>query len=198
MTTLSYNKTITIVGVGALGSHLVQFLRNEGQLEVIDFDRVENKNILSQFFSKNTNNQNKSNAIAQMTQYLWGIKIKATPHKMTKDNISVLFKNSNLIIDCLDNGESRKILQDFVRSTKNKIPLLHGALAPNGEFGRVVWDEKFIIDNEGLSGAPTCEVGEFLPFISLTSAYLAYSAQNFLKSEQKIGFEITPRGAFSS
>lgn len=44
---------IVIVGVGALGSHLVQFIRNEQvDIRIIDFDRVEQKNVMSQFHGK--------------------------------------------------------------------------------------------------------------------------------------------------
>lgn len=41
----------------------------------------------------------------------------------------------------------------------------------------------------------TCEDGAHLPFIAVTSAYLARAAQEFLGGEQKIGFEIHPGGA---
>ena len=44
---------IVITGVGALGSHLVQFIRNEKTaIRVVDFDRVEQKNVLSQFYGR--------------------------------------------------------------------------------------------------------------------------------------------------
>jgi len=72
---------------------------------------------------------------------------------------------------------------------------VHGALAADGTFGQVIWDEQFVIDDESGAGAATCENGEHLPFIAMTSAYLAQAIQLFLKSGKKIGFQVHPTGA---
>ena len=46
-------KAVIVVGVGALGSHVVQLLRNaDATIRVIDFDKVEQKNVASQFHGK--------------------------------------------------------------------------------------------------------------------------------------------------
>ena len=45
-------KTVVIVGVGALGSHVALLGRNWGvQLKLVDFDRIEQKNTQAQFHS---------------------------------------------------------------------------------------------------------------------------------------------------
>jgi hypothetical protein len=104
-------------------------------------------------------------------------------------------KGASLVVDCLDNGASRKLVQDYVR--KHELPCLHGALAPGGEFGRAIWDDQFTIDSEVGAGGATCEDGEFLPFIALTAAYLARSVQLFLKDGKKVGFSISPFGVIA-
>lgn len=185
-------KNVTIVGVGALGSHLVQFLRNEAKLRVIDFDRVEQKNTQSQLHARNSVGKGKVMAIQQVTQFLWNLKLDGVPHKLTKDNVDQLLGKSDLIVDCLDNAEAREIVQAYVR--QHKVPCLHGALAADGGMGRVIWDEDFTIDGAA-AGAATCEGGEFLPFIGMVSAYLARSAQEFLKNGTKLGFQIYPLSA---
>ena len=44
---------ITIIGAGALGSHVALLLRNMKQgLTVCDFDRIETKNLQAQFHGK--------------------------------------------------------------------------------------------------------------------------------------------------
>jgi len=184
--------SITVVGVGALGSHFVQFMRNEAALRVIDFDRVEQKNVMSQLHARNSVGKGKVMAIQQVMQFLFGLKVEGVPHKLTSDNVDQLLGNANLIVDCLDNAEARILVQEYAR--KNKVPCLHGALAANGEMGRVVWDEQFVIDSAP-AGAATCEGGEFLPFIALTSGYLARAAQEFLASGQKLGFQVYPLSA---
>jgi molybdopterin/thiamine biosynthesis adenylyltransferase len=195
---------ITIVGVGALGSHLVQFLRNEkAVLRVIDFDRVEQRNVLSQFHSKPNVGKLKVESLKQAMQFLYGVKIETNSNKLVEDNVDALLSlggrmavdvPSNLVIDCLDNGAARRLVQAHVR--KHGIPCLHGALAPDGAFGRVIWDQDFVIDDEAGQGAATCENGEFLPFIALVSAYLAKAAQEFLATGKRAGYSISPAGTF--
>lgn len=183
-------KYVTIVGVGALGSHLVQFLRSEDiEIRVIDFDRVEQKNVQSQFHSKPSVGKLKSDALKQSMQFLYGKKIHSFNHKLVSDNVRNLLQG-DLVIDCLDNGEARQLVQEHARTTD--MPCLHGALAPDGGFGRVIWDEQFVIDSEAGQGGATCENGEFLPFIAITSAYLARAAQIFLATGKKTGFSISP------
>lgn len=195
-------KKIVIVGVGALGSHVALLLRNLDmqnvpgspgelfKLVAVDFDRVEHKNTLAQFHAKSTVGKNKAQSLKQVVHYLFGIQIEAVPHKLTADNVWVLLADAALVIDCLDNGPSRRTVQTLVRELK--IPCLHGALAANGTIGRVVWDDKFAIDDNDGAGA-TCEDGEHLPFIGLVSAHIARAAQEFLKSRQQMSFQVFSR-----
>jgi len=160
-------------------------------MKVVDFDRVEQKNTLSQFHGKAGVGKNKTQSLAQAMQFLFGIKLNMVPHKLTADNEKELLGGADLVIDCLDNPESRRVVQGFAKEAE--IPCLHGALAADGAFGRVVWTENFVID-DGAAGAATCEDGEHLPFIAVVSALLARSAQAFLKDGKKIGYEISPGG----
>ncbi len=190
-------KTIVIVGVGAIGSHAVQFCRGLGvNLRVIDFDNVERKNILSQFHGKPSVGKSKVAGLKQTMDFLWGVKIEVNAHKLVDGNADQLLGKADLIVDCLDNGAARRIVQGYARKTG--VPCLHGALAADGTFGRVIWDEHFVIDDEAGAGAATCEDGEHLPFIVKTSAYLARAIQIFLKDGRKIGFQVHPVGAMQA
>jgi molybdopterin/thiamine biosynthesis adenylyltransferase len=185
---------VVIVGIGALGSHLVQFARNEKcALRVVDMDRVEQKNVMSQFHGKPGLGKSKVEALKQMMDFLFKRQLAVVGNKLVAENIDVLMKGATLVVDCLDNFASRKLVQDYVR--KHNLPCLHGALAPGGAFGRVMWDEIFTIDSEIGAGAATCEDGEFLPFIALTAAYMARSVQIFLRDKKKVGFSISPVGS---
>jgi molybdopterin/thiamine biosynthesis adenylyltransferase len=184
---------IVIVGVGALGSHVVQFLRSVGaNLAVVDFDRIEQKNCLAQFHAKGHVGKSKVVAIQQSMQYLWGAKIQGSNAKLTPTNDKELLGNALLVIDCLDNGDGRRVIQNYVR--KNSVACLHGALAADGAFGRVTWDEKFVIDDEGGAGQATCEGGEHLPFIAMVASYIARATQDFLVKGAKYGYQISPAG----
>lgn len=183
---------ITIVGVGALGSHTVQLIRNVGaSIRVIDFDRVEQKNVQSQFHAKSGVGKAKVIALSQLMNFLYGVNVQTNSNKLVENNAQALLGESDLVVDCLDNGASRRVVQAYVRS-KN-IPCLHGALAPDGQFGRVIWDENFVVDDE-TAGAATCEDGEHLPFIVVVSAFIAQSVKTFVKNQKKIGFNVSPAG----
>jgi molybdopterin/thiamine biosynthesis adenylyltransferase len=186
-------KTVVVVGVGARGSHLVQFIRNcEAKIRIIDFDRVEQKNVMSQFHVRNSVGKGKAQSLAQLMQFLFNIKIDTVPHKLVKENVQQLLGNADLIVDCLDNAEARILVQEYAR--KNKVACLHGALAADGMFGRIIWDENFAIDADA-SGAATCEDGEHLPFIAQTASTLAKAVQVFLDSGQMVSYHIHPAGA---
>jgi hypothetical protein len=202
------NKKVVIVGVGALGSHVTLLLRNEAQLKVVDFDRIEHKNVLAQFHSKPNVGKNKAQALQQTLNFLYGVKVDAVPHKLIVDNLSLL-TGVDLIIDCVDNGATRRLIQEHVRSIVQVGDLtfakgtlagphpacLHGALAPGGDFGQVLWDEDFKVDDEAGAGQATCEGGEHLPFINVVSSYIALAAQRYLKDGTKHGFQIHGVGA---
>lgn len=190
-------KKIVIVGVGALGSHVVQFLRNmDAELFVVDFDRVEQKNVAAQFHAQGTVGKSKVQGLKQSMQFLFRRRIQGVPYRLTEANEEELLGDADLVIDCLDNAASRRVVQDYCGM--GSVPCLHGALDAAGSFGRAVWSEHFAIDEEPSEGAATCEDGQFLPFIAITAAYLAQAARIFLEEDRKVSFTIHPGGAFSS
>ena len=184
---------IVLVGAGALGSHLVLFARNvDATWKVVDFDRVEQKNTLSQFHTRMGLGKNKAQALQQTMQGLFQGKLEAVPHKLIAGNAQALFDGADLVVDCLDNAASRRVLQDAVR--ERKIPCVHGALSADGQFGRVVWDEHFAIDAENVAGQATCEGGEHVPFIALVAATLAAAVQRFVADGSRVSTNLHPGG----
>lgn len=185
---------IVVVGVGALGSHLVLLIRNlKAAITVIDHDKIEKKNVMSQFHTEMSVGKNKAQALRDAMNGLFKVKLEAIPHRLDAGNVEKLLGGADLVVDCLDNAASRQVIQDFVRA--RGIPCLHGALDPDGQFGRSCWDENFVIDHEGTVGAATCEDGRHLPFIVRASGYLADSVQVFVEKGKKKGWQVHPGGA---
>ena len=182
---------ITIIGLGALGSHAAIALRNVGGLKLVDFDRVEQKNTLSQFHTKMGQGRNKAQAIAQAMQGFWGVKVETVPHKVTDDNAEVILGGSDLVLDCTDNIAARTCIKGFCDA--KSIPLLHAAMSADGTFAQVVWTEDFEADAETGDGA-TCEDGENLPFHLLVGSFIAQTAKDFLDKGRKRNFQISPSG----
>lgn len=186
-------KTIVFVGVGALGSQAVMLLRNvKATLKVIDFDRVEAKNVQSQFHGKPGIGKPKVLALAGAMDLLFGIKLQTNSNKLVENNVEQLLGGADLVVDCLDNAASRRVIQTFVR--KAKIPCIHAAVDANGTFGRVAWDESFVIDEEDASGAPTCENGEHLPFLSIVSGHVAHVVKEYIAKATQLGYQVSPGG----
>lgn len=186
-------KKVLIVGVGALGSHVIQFIRSEPNIEIhiMDFDRIEQRNCYSQFHSINSRGKKKSSSLQKLMNFLFGTKIISNINKLEYINKVNCLGGYDVIVDCLDNGESRRLMSDF--SKEFDVPCLHGALSQGGTFGQIVWDEKFSIDDAPEEGTATCQEGEFLPFIALVSSYLAISLQVFLRKNKKSSFIVSPK-----
>lgn len=184
---------VVVVGVGALGSHVVLFGRNwRDPMVLVDFDRVERKNTLAQFHPIMGEGKNKTIALSTAMNGLFRAKMATSTYKVSKDNVAAILGNAKLVLDCTDNAEARRVIQGWVRAAG--IPCLHGALSADGSFGRIVWDEHFVADEEGVAGQATCEDGLALPFFALAAAQMAATAQVFLTKGVKRSFQLTESG----
>jgi molybdopterin/thiamine biosynthesis adenylyltransferase len=183
-------------GGGALGSHALFLARDlEHDLAVIDFDRVETKNLASQWFVKQMVGRNKATALKTQLLNFYEVKLRDYTVKLTALNADAILDAADLVVECFDNAESRRIVQNFVRSKQK--PCVHAGLAANGEFGIVRWDEHFAIDDEGLPGQATCEGRGFLPLILRVSSSLVASVQFYLADKRKVNWNVSPRNAES-
>lgn len=178
---------ITIVGVGALGSHAALLLRGH-ELRVIDGDRVEAKNIGSQFHSSATLRRNKAQACANTLQMLFRVRVNAFCTMLHEDNVNVLLRGSDVVVDCCDNIAARTLIQ---RWCGDSIPCIHGCLSADGLYGRVVWNERFVPDPEGVAGQATCEDASNLPFHGLVGAVVARETIRCLDTGIRWNYEIT-------
>jgi len=163
---------IVFFGVGALGSHAAILCRSlPADLVLVDFDRVEDKNLLAQAYVKQSLGRNKAEALRLQLLNLHGVSSQAYPVRVDQTNVASLAEAADLLVDCFDNRDSRLVLSDHARATGT--PLVHAAISADGSFGLVRWDERFTPDAEDAEGQATCEAGEHLPFIGLVSAALA-------------------------
>ena len=190
-------KRVVFCGVGALGSNAVVACRNlEVQLVLIDFDRVESKNCLSQAFVKPSVGKNKAEALKLQLSNFWGVKAEAFGVRIGEDNVETLCGSADLLVDAFDNAKSRRMLSTFARAAQK--PLVHAAVSADGTFGLVRWDERFEPDEEGTPGAATCEGGEHLPLIALIGSTLARSVQDFVQKGEKRDAMISLSGVMTT
>jgi len=184
---------LVICGVGALGSTAVHYLRNvDAELRLIDFDRVEAKNLAAQWFVKQSVGKNKAEAIRLQLANFYGAKAEAMGVRFGANNAEQLLAGATLAVDCFDNADSRIALSTAARAAQ--LPLVHAALAADGTFGMVRWDERFTPDREDVEGQATCEGGEHLPMIGLVGATLARTIQDFVRSGDRRDYLISLSG----
>jgi molybdopterin/thiamine biosynthesis adenylyltransferase len=184
---------VVICGVGALGSTAVLFIRNlEVELRLIDFDRVESKNLAAQWFVKQSVGKAKADSIRLQLANFYGHKAEAVNVRLVANNTDQLLAAADLAVDCFDNADSRSLLSEACRA--RSIPLLHGALAADGTFGMIRWDERFTPDRESVVGQATCEGGEHLPMIGLIGATLARAIQDFVKDGARHDYLVSLSG----
>jgi molybdopterin/thiamine biosynthesis adenylyltransferase len=106
-------------------------------------------------------------------------------------NVEALLRPANLVIDCVDNLATRRLLS--IEASRTKKPLLHGAISANGDYARSIWDERFEADAEPSTGnTATCENGDHLPFVIIASAYIAQAVKTYVIKGVKENFEISP------
>ena len=202
---------IRVVGAGGLGSHVLQLLRSARPAEtgtgpvtalsVIDCDRVESRNTTSQFHGRSSVGNNKAKSLQQTLQFLWARRLEAFTVRLTSANTEALIGGLNkdaLVIDCLDNAETRRLVQTAVR--QHGLACLHAGVTGLGAdisvaYGRVVWDERFVPDTEDAAGAPTCQDGLALPFVGLVASWTAYAAQLYLSTGQRADYAVGAFGA---
>ena len=184
---------IVICGAGALGSTAVQFCRNLAtELRVVDFDRVESKNLAAQWFVKQSVGKHKAEAIRLQLANFYGVKAEAMPVRLAVTNAAQLLAGATLAVDCFDNADSRNVLAEAARAAG--VPLVHAAIAADGTFGIVRWDERFTADREDAPGQPTCEGGEHLPMIGLVGTTLARAIQDFVRDGTRHDYMVALSG----
>ncbi len=186
-------KRLVIAGVGAIGSHAAWLCRNlRARLALIDFDRVESKNLLSQLYVKPSIGKNKADALKLQLLNFCGVQADAYGVRVDAENVATLLASADLVVDAFDNAKSRGVLSDHARKTG--LPLLHAGISGDGTFGLVRWDERFTADAEDVAGQATCEGGDHLPLIALLGATVARIVQEHFTSGARHDAMVTLRG----
>lgn len=128
---------VCIVGCGALGEYIMEMLGRIGigHLTVVDSDGFDETNLNRQIYSDTRVLGRSKVEVAQERMAIISPLVEVTAMALYLDSQNALdiCKGHDLIIDALDNLESRFILQDTAQELN--IPLVHGAIA--GWYGQV-------------------------------------------------------------
>jgi predicted ThiF/HesA family dinucleotide-utilizing enzyme len=147
-------QSITLCGVGAIGSNLADNLVRQGfqKMAVIDFDRVEEHNRNTQIWNSRDVGQLKVAAIRSHLFNVMKVTVEPIDKKLEASNVRKLLKADSIVIDGFDNPESRKVVMDYCRD--NKIDCLHIGLSE--DCAEVTWNERYSVPKKG-TGIDVCE-----------------------------------------
>lgn len=166
-----------VVGCGALGSASSSLLVRYGfgSLKIVDRDFVEVSNLERQtLFDENDARMMKPKAAAaaeKLSAVNSQVEVTAQVVDLNPGNIEQILEGTDVVVDGLDNLETRYLLNDFC--VKNRIPWVHGAclssvgmcfnILPDGPCFRCIYPSA-----PAPGRAPTCETFGILPSVPQT------------------------------
>lgn len=129
---------VAVVGVGGLGSPMAYYLAaaGVGTLLLIDEQEPELSNLNRQILHWEEDvarNPKPLSAKWKLERFNSDIKIETFVGRLSEDNVDEVLEGVDVIVDCLDNFETRFLLDEY--SQRKGIPLVHGAV--EGTFGQV-------------------------------------------------------------
>ena len=104
----------------------------DAELAVIDFDRVESKNLLAQAFTRQASGKNKAQALQLRLKSFFGKNIDAYGVCLGEDTLEALCGSADLLVDAFDNAAGRRLLSRFAKTTGK--PLVHVAMSADLPF----------------------------------------------------------------
>jgi len=129
--------SVCVVGAGGLGGYVIEMLGRLGigHIIVVDGDVFEESNLNRQILSDNKSLGFKKaiKAKERMANVNPLVKVDALDIRLTSLNGKDILKDVNVVVDALDNIETRLILEKLCEELH--IPLVHGAIA--GWYGQV-------------------------------------------------------------
>lgn len=138
--------SIIICGAGALGANLTESLARMGcaSLTVIDFDRIEERNLSTQPYGRRDVGALKSRMLTDDLYRDLGLEVTSLEEELTERNVDELLDTEAWIVDCFDNSQSRRIVTEWSEHTQT--PCLHVGIADG--YGECVWNEDYEVPSE--------------------------------------------------
>jgi adenylyltransferase/sulfurtransferase len=133
------NSTVFIAGAGGLGNPVATYLTvaGVGEVKICDFDKIEvsnlNRHIL--YNDRNIGDLKVISAARTLRELNPFISISTSVDQLNAKNIDNIIGKPDVIVDCLDNFETRYLLNHY--SVTQKIPVVYAAV--RGMVGQVTF-----------------------------------------------------------
>jgi sulfur carrier protein ThiS adenylyltransferase len=161
------DKTVGIAGAGGLGSNCAVALARvgTGTLIIADFDVVSENNLNRQYYFHDQIGQPKTEALKENINRI-NPSVTVVTHNtcLTKDNIPLLFRNCDVIVEAFDRADQKEMLIESVLTAFPETPLVIG-------LGMAGWGKNDSIhcrqiDNMFVCGDEVSEIAADLPPIA--------------------------------
>jgi sulfur carrier protein ThiS adenylyltransferase len=158
------HKSVGIAGAGGLGSNCAVALARVGlgKLVIADFDVVSEGNLNRQYYFLDQVGKPKTQALSENIKRINpGINVNAHQVCLTKENIPLIFKDCDVIVEAFDRADQKEILISTVLTRFPATPLVVG-------LGMAGWGNNDTIhcrkvDNMYICGDEVSEIGPDLP-----------------------------------
>ena len=121
---------VLIAGVGGLGSPVAIYLvcAGIGRLTTVDSDSIELSNLNRQIlhWEEDIGKKKVFSATGKLNRLNSTVEIVSLPDRISTENVKEMLHGVNVVVDCLDNMETRYVLNEGCVS-KNT-PLIHGGV----------------------------------------------------------------------
>lgn len=132
-----HESKVCVIGCGGLGGYIIEMLARLGigHITAVDSDKFDETNLNRQILSNDeTLGKCKALMAKERIKLVNGdVEVKPVVSYLDKSNAQEILAGHDLVIDGLDNIESRLILEEACENLE--IPLIHGAIA--GLYGQV-------------------------------------------------------------
>ena len=160
-------KMVGIAGAGGLGSNCAVALARvgTGTLVIADFDVVSENNLNRQYYFRDQVGKTKTSCLAENIRRIDpGVKIIEHTIRLTPENIPLIFRNCDVIVEAFDIASEKEMLIETILEKLPGKPLVVG-------LGMAGWGKNDIIhcrrmDNLFICGDEVSETGPELPPIA--------------------------------
>jgi len=180
---------VCIIGCGATGTLAAELLTRTGvkELILIDRDLIELNNLQRQTLFTEKDVEKPKVIIAKEKLNEINSEVEITSHFLDLDYTNINLINSDLILDCTDNLQTRFLINDYAH--KNKTPWIFSAVLGDKGYIKVFNNKEcFQCIFSEVQGLDTCETGgilnttiNFVVSAQVTEAFKILTKQEFTK-----------------
>ncbi|MEO0869111.1 MAG: ThiF family adenylyltransferase [Cyanobacteria bacterium J06642_11] len=180
---------VTVCGAGALGGNIAETLVRSGvgQLKIIDCDRIEERNLSTQPYTRGDVGSYKAKVLANSLYRAVGTLADVETKRLTATNAHKLLGSPDLVIDAFDNSGSRQAVKDSCN--KICVPCLHAGLA--GDYAEVIWNDFYRVPSP--VNDDVCDYPLARTLVMLTVAVATEAAIRFLVGGTTQSYTITQK-----